>query len=78
MIYNGLSLGFFEIIPSKYLGLYRDDGLAVINNTNGQKLDKIKKELHKLVKNEGLKIVVENCHTTVDYLDVIMELKDLS
>ena len=67
-----------EIIPSKYLGLYRDDGLAVINNTNGQKLDKIRKELHKLFKNEGLKIVVENCHTTVDYLDVIMELKDLS
>ena len=55
------------------------DGLRSIpKKTNGQRLGKIRKELQKLLKNAGIKIVIETCHTTVDYLDVIMELKDLS
>ena len=46
-----------KIIPQQQLGLYRDDGLAVINNTNAQKLDKLMKDLHELFKQEQLKIL---------------------
>ncbi len=38
------------IIPQQYLGLYRDDGLAIVNDANGQKLERIRKELHTISK----------------------------
>ena len=44
-----------KIIPQQYLGLYRDDGLAVINKTNGQRLDKIRKQLHSLFQRKASK-----------------------
>ena len=66
------------IIPQQYLGLYRDDGLAVINNANGQRMDKIRKDLHTLFHQEGLKITVELCTESVDYLDVVLDLKEMS
>ena len=37
-------------------GLYRDDGLLIINNSNGPKCEKIKKLLIKELKSMGLKI----------------------
>ena len=67
-----------KIIPQQQLGLYRDDGLAVINNTNAQKLDKLRKNLHELFKQEQLKITVDICKDSVDYLDVVLNLQDMS
>ena len=67
-----------KIIPQQYLGLYRDDGLAVINKTNGQRLDKIRKQLHSLFQKEGLKITVDLCQHSVDFLDVVLDLTDKS
>ena len=45
-----------DIIPQAFVGLYRDDGLAVVQNANGPNLDRIRKKLHKCFKEENLKI----------------------
>ena len=48
-----------KIIDNARLGLYRDDGLALITNCSGRKLDRIRKKLHQTFKDEGLKITVD-------------------
>ena len=47
------------VIDKSSVGLYRDDGLAAINNVNGPKLDRIRKEIIALFKEEGLSITTE-------------------
>ena len=42
------------VIDKSSVGLFRDDGLAEINNTNGPKLDRIRKDIIALFKEEGL------------------------
>jgi hypothetical protein len=69
----------YLIINNAYLGLYRDDGLALITNCNGQKLDRIRKKLHQTFKEKGLnKITVELCHENVDFLDISLNVSDKS
>ena len=63
-----------KIIDNAHLGLYRDDGLALITNCNSQKLDRIKKKLHQIFKDEGLKITVELCDENVDFLDISLNV----
>ena len=46
-------------MPQCQLGLYRDDGLCIVPNSNGPKIDKIKKNITKIFKDEGLNITVE-------------------
>lgn len=67
-----------SIIPQQSVGLYRDDGLAVIENANGPILDRIRKDLHDCFKREGLKITVDIHAETVNFLDVKLNLKDAS
>ena len=57
------------------IGLYRDDGLAVFKNTNAQKSEKIKKELQKIFKDNGLEIVIQCNMQIVDFLDVTFNLQ---
>ena len=49
-----------KTIDNAHLGLYCDDGLALITNCNGQKLDQIRKKLHQTFKEERLKISVSD------------------
>ena len=49
--------------------LYRDDGLAAINNANGPKLDQIRKDIIPLFKEEGLSITIEINLIETDFLD---------
>ena len=67
-----------SIIPKQSVGLYRDDGLALIDNANGPMMNRIRKDLHKCFKNEGLKIKVEINMRTVDFLDTTLNLIDNS
>ena len=57
-------------------GLYRDDGLIAVPKANGRKMDIIRKKLHKLFKDEGLKIVVQTDLVVADSLDVTLNLND--
>ena len=63
-----------ELIPKQHLGLYRDDGLAVVR-LPGPDVERLRKKVIKLFSTHGLKITTEvNIHTT-DFLDVMLDLK---
>ena len=58
------------------IGLYRDDGLAIMRNKSACLSDKTRKELHKCFEQFGLKITAEvNLHV-VNFLDVTFDLNN--
>ena len=64
-----------NIIPPSHVSLYRDDGLAVITDANGPKIEKIKKKLHRCFKDENLKIFVNLNMVKVDFLDIRLNIE---
>ena len=56
------------------IGLYRDDGLAVIKNKSARLADKTRKELHKAFEQFGLKITAKSNLHVVNFLDVTFDL----
>ena len=67
-----------KIIDNAHLGLHRDDGLALLTNCNGRKLDRIRKKLHQTFKNKGLKITVELCDNNAYFLDISLNVSEKS
>ena len=63
-----------NIINKRNIGLYRDDGLPVIENANGPKLDRVRKDVIAISHNEGLKITIDRNLITTDFLDVTLDL----
>ena len=59
---------------SKNIGLYRDDGLAVLKIAIGPVLEKMNKQLQSLFKRKGLQILMNL--KVVNYLDVTFNLND--
>ena len=49
------------------IGLYRDDGLAIIKNKSARLADKTRKELHKAFEQFGLKITAQSNLHVVNY-----------
>ena len=56
------------------VGLYRDDGLAVIENANGPLLDRLRKKIIALFKDEELSITIETNLSVTDFFDVTLDL----
>ena len=54
--------------------LYRDDGLAVVYQPSGPKLDRLRKDIISLFKSEGLSITIDTNLTETDFLDVSLNL----
>ena len=67
---------FQQLNKIKNFDLYRDDGLAVVKNMSGPQLEKVKKEMQVLFKKFGLNLIIECNKTTVDYLDITLNLLD--
>ena len=67
-------------ISEKYdkndIGLYRDDGLAILKNISGPESERIKKNFESLFKKYGLQIIIECNKKVVDFLDATFNLKD--
>ena len=59
-----------NIISKESVGLYRDDGLAILPNTSGPETERLKKKIRKLFKNNKLKITIEAGMHQTDFLDV--------
>lgn len=57
------------------VGLYRDDGLAVLKSKSGSEADRIRKNLIKMLKSLGLQITVELNLKTVNFLDINLSLE---
>ena len=62
-----------SLIGAKHVGLYRDDGLAVIHQANGPKMDRIRKDI--MFKSEGLSITINTNLIETDFLDVSFNLE---
>ena len=60
------------------IGLYRDDGLAVIHNSNGQKCDRVRKAINTVMKKLGLKTEILTNVKQVNFLDVTFNLHNNS
>ena len=60
-------------IPGIEIGLYRDDGLAILNQTP-REIEKAKKQICQVFTNNNLKITVEANKKIVNFLDVTLDL----
>ena len=67
----GKLTSFFNISD---IGLYRDDGLAILKATSGSEAERIKKKIVKVFKDQGLRVTIQTNLITVDFLDVIFNL----
>ena len=56
------------------MGLYKDDGLATIKSTSGSILDKMRKNIIALFKEEGLTIKINTNLTETVFVDVTFNL----
>ena len=57
------------------IGLYKDDGLAILEATSGPETDQIRKKIEKLFKDHNLHITTELGLFQTDFLDVTFNLK---
>lgn len=60
------------VFGSQSVGLYRDDGLAILKDATGHDADKLRKSVIQVFKNLGLKVTIEVNRKTVDFLDITL------
>ena len=63
-------------INKNHIGLYRDDGLAILKSTSGPAAEKLKKKFQKLFKEKDLDIIVQCNLKITNYLDIAVNLND--
>ena len=68
----GISLS--KLLGNDNVGLYRDDGLAKIKRTSDAILDKMRKSIIALFKEEGLTMTIDTNLIETDFLDVTFNL----
>ena len=61
-------------IPKEDLGLYRYDGLGTVNNLSGPGTERIKKQIVRIFKINGLNITIKTNLKTADFLVVHFDL----
>ena len=65
-----------KILPKSNFGLYRDDGLALLRNLNGQQTDKVRKNIIGVFKDIGFSLEIETNLKEVDFIDVSLNLRN--
>ena len=63
-----------KIANQKDCGLYRDDGLILLQNSNGKRADKLRKDIAATFKSIGFQIEIKCNLKQVDFLDVTLNL----
>ena len=58
-----------SLLGSSNAGLHRDDGLAIVHTANDSKLDRLRKDIISLFKDEGLSITIDTNLIETDFLD---------
>ena len=66
-----------KLIPKKQFGLYRDDGLAVVD-LPGPEIDRLRKQIVEVFAEHHLKITVKVNVRSTDFLDVMFDLENSS
>ena len=62
------------LISREKVGLYRDDDIAVVKNSNGPMLDRLRKDILAILKNEGLSMTIQTNYIQTDFLDVSLNI----
>ena len=62
------------LIGKSRVGLYRDNGITVINNANRQKLERVRKDITVFFKKERLLIINKTNLIETDFLDITFNL----
>ena len=65
-----------KILPKLNFGLYRDDGLALLRNLNGQETEKVRKNIIRVFKDIAFSLEIETNLKEVDFLDVSLNLRN--
>ena len=63
-----------NILGKDLVGLYRDDGLAIVRNLSGPEIERKRKAIIKLFKECGLNITIQTNLKIVNFLDIEMNL----
>ena len=63
-----------KIISKSDMGLYRDDGLIVLKNKDGQQTDRTRKKIVKIFKDTDFSIDITTNLVEVNFLDVTFNL----
>ena len=62
------------LFDKKHLGLYRDDGLAVVSGS-GPEIERLRKKVFQLFKTIGLQVTIEANIKVTDFLDMQLDLR---
>ena len=73
---NGLQSNLESILPKTNFGLYRDDGLILLRNLNGQQMDRKGKTIIIIFKDIGFSTDSQANLKEVDFLDVTLNLQN--
>ena len=63
-------------INKNHIGLYRNDGLAILKNTSGPEAEKLKKKFQKLFKEKDRDIIAQCNLKITNYLDITLNLNN--
>ena len=63
-----------KILSKSDFGLYRDDGLALLRNLNGQETEKFRKNIIRVFKDIVCSLGIETNLKEADFLDVSLNL----
>ena len=61
-------------INKNHIGLYRDNGLAILKNTSCPEAEKLKKKFQKIFKEKDLDIIIQCNLKITNYLDITLNL----
>ena len=65
-----------SVLGKKNVGLYRDDGLAVLRNISGPTMERTRKKIIRVFQAQGLRITSECNLSRTDFLDVCFDLNE--
>ena len=71
-----LLLDILQKYHKRNVGLYCNDGVAILKNKSGSQLEQVKKNIQKIFKEHGLDIIIQCNMKVVNYLDVTFNLND--
>ena len=65
-----------SIVDKKSIGLYRDDGLAILQNLSGPQIEQKRKDIIKMLKTAGLNITIQAGFPIVNFLNAQFNLNN--
>ena len=64
-----------DLVVNGSVGLYRDDGLAVVHSYSGPEMDRLRKRIIDLFKSHGFQITIDTNLKTTDFMDAQFDLE---